>query len=69
MSKTFQMKKDEALIQLARTSRAGDEDEMQLNIIRGKTHIRLGMSMTDFAELLTGAAHIPIKIRRWEKRK
>ncbi len=60
--------KGEALIQLSRVS-GNEQDEMQLNIIHEGTHIRLGIPMIGFAELLTGAAHIPATVRRWEKKK
>ncbi len=61
---------DEALIQISRTSRSGgDEDEMQVEFVRGETHIRLGLSLKDFARVVTGEAKVPCKVRRWRVEK
>lgn len=59
---------DLSLIQLARTS-GNDEDEMQLNIVCGDTYVRLALSMLNFAELMSGTAHVEARVIRWETRK
>jgi hypothetical protein len=56
---------DEALIQISRTSGGRDGEEMQVEIIKGETHIRLGMTLCDFAEMITGSAKTPCTVRRW----
>ena len=57
---------DDALIQIARTSKGGDNpDEIQVEIVRGETHIRLGLTMEQYANLITGSAHVPCRTVRW----
>lgn len=58
---------DTVLLQISRTSQAGaDGDEVQMEIADTKTgeHIRLAMSLLDYARILTGEAHIPVEVRR-----
>lgn len=67
MKKTPQ-RGDAARIQLARTSGTGEIDEIQLNLISGDTHVRLAMTLLNFAELMSGSAHVEAKVVRWETR-
>ena len=60
---------DSARIHMARTSGWNNDDEVQVNITSGDTHVRLGMSMLSFAELMTGSANVAAKVIRWETRK
>jgi hypothetical protein len=56
---------EEALIQVARTSTRGDVDEVQVELVKGKTHIRVALTMEQFGNLMTGSAHVPCKVVRW----
>ena len=56
---------NDALIQISRTSRGGDADEIQVEIIKGETHLRLGLTMEQYANLISGAAHVPCRVVRW----
>jgi len=58
------MSKD-AMIQVARTSRSGDAEEVQVEIIRGESHIRVALTMEEFGNLMSGAAHVPCRVVRW----
>lgn len=57
---------DTVLLQISRTSRS-DSDEVQMEIADAKTgeHIRLAMSLLDYARILTGEAHVPVEVRRY----
>ena len=56
---------EEALIQVARTSTSGDVDEVQVELVKGKSHIRVALTMESFGNLMSGAAHVPCKVVRW----
>jgi hypothetical protein len=56
---------EEALIQVARTSRSGDADEVQVELVKGETHIRVALTMEQFGNLMTGSAHVPCRVVRW----
>jgi hypothetical protein len=55
-----------AFIQCAKTC-GREEDEVQVEFNCGNTHIRIGMTLPNFAEMLMGNAKTPCKIRRWRQ--
>jgi hypothetical protein len=72
MGKSGRDMADQTTIKMARTSRAGDPDEVQVEIVRDRGQeidcIRVGLTMEQFAELITGQARVSCEVRRWEKR-
>ena len=60
------MSQNETLVQIARTSGAGVSDEIQINIVGpDSTNIRVAVTMEQFASMITGSAHVPCRVVRW----
>ena len=66
------MSNDNTYIQISKTSSTEEEDAMQVEILREgekeNDHIRLELSLLDYARVLTGEAHVPCKVIRWVKK-
>ena len=59
---------DKAILELARVSGAGDEeDEIQVGFIIGETHVRVGVSIKNFGDMLTGKWKTDGVVRRFRK--
>lgn len=54
------------LAQITRPS-GGDEEEVNIDIINGDSKIRVGITLSDFAETLTTGRKVECRIIRWER--
>jgi hypothetical protein len=56
---------DPAKFQIGRTSKAGLDDAVQVQIVSGGLHIRLEMTLEEFGRVITGEAHVPVRVARF----
>lgn len=63
------MEQKTMMLQVNRTSTAMEHDEVQLELADERIHIRLAMTMEEYARVITGEAHVPVKIVRFFVRK
>ena len=66
--KAEQNPSDEATLTISKVSTMEGE-EMQVMVVMGGKHIRLAMSLLDYARASTGEAHIPVEVRRNRSKK
>ena len=59
------MKNNQALIQVCRVSRAGDGDEIQLEITNDDLHLRLALTLEEYGRFISGEGHLPARIVRF----
>ena len=58
-------KGDKVYLQATRVE-GPESDEMQFEIVgNDDEHIRLAMSLRDFTRIITGEAHVPVKVSRY----
>lgn len=57
----------QGLVKISRTSRRGDEERINIAIIVENTsHINVSLSLTDFANTLTGGSFEECSVDRWQ---